>query len=95
MENAKCSKRWPRRGSWVGAKGEIKGCALIEGGFDPNPTAMAADNMLGHGQADACALEVVGVMETLKNAEKPVGVGHIKTDAVVANEKDYAIVAAN
>ena len=32
-------------------------------------------------------------METLKNAEKPVGIGHIETDAVVANEKDYPIVA--
>src|SRR6266404_3827202 len=53
------------RGILGGAEGEIEGCTLIEGRFNPNPAAVAGDNALGDRQADARALEVIGLMETL------------------------------
>ena len=82
------------RGILGGAEGEIEGGPLIEGRFNPNPTAVAGDNPLGNGQADARALEGIGLMETLEDAEKSVSVGHIETDAVVADEEDDAVAAA-
>jgi hypothetical protein len=50
-------------------KGEIKGGALADGSFGPDGPAVPAHNPFHRRQADACAFEVLGPMQSLKNAE--------------------------
>jgi len=51
------------------SKGEIKGGTLADGSFGPDRAAVTAHNAFHRRQADACAFEVLGPMQSLKNAE--------------------------
>ena len=51
------------------SKGEIKGGALADGSFGPDRAAVTAHNAFHRRQADACAFEVLGPVQSLKNAE--------------------------
>src|SRR4051794_23729648 len=66
--------------------GEIKSGALVFGGFGPDGSAVLADDAIDSGEADAGAFELVGTVETLENTEKFIGVFHVETNTVIANE---------
>ena len=51
--------------------------------FRPYPSTMPVEDALDDGQADAGALKVSSCMESLEGVEELVGVGHVKSSAVV------------
>lgn len=55
-------------------------------------SAVAFDDALDDRQADAGAFKFLGAVQALEDAEQFVGVFHIETDAVVADENDGFIV---
>jgi hypothetical protein len=65
---------------------------LIELGLGPYPTAMPVNDPLHDRQTNACSLELVCAMETLKDAEKLVYIPHIEAGSVVAHEIDVFVV---
>src|SRR3984957_9011722 len=75
-------------GGGFGCQGEVKRRALIQFGFRPGSATMFADDALHRGQSNACALEIFGPMQPLKDAEQFVFILHVEADAIVANEND-------
>lgn len=67
-------------------KSEKESRTLIGLGLGPDATAVAMDDPLHDGQADAGSLILVGEMESLKHAEQLVGIAHIKAHAIVFDE---------
>jgi hypothetical protein len=68
------------------SKGKIKGGSFAYFPLGPDLAAMAMDNTLDQGEADAGAWEFSFRVQALKGAEKFVGVGHVKTGAIVADK---------
>ena len=58
------------------------------GGFGPDPAAVAADDALDGGEADAGSGELGGGVEALEGGEQLVGEGHVEAGAVVADVVD-------
>ena len=69
-------------------QGEIEGGALIDLGFGPDAAAVAVQDALHQGQADAGALVIFHRMQALEDAKQLVGVLHVEADAVIADEID-------
>lgn len=67
---------------------KIKGGALIYPPLGPDPPAELIDETLDNRQADPRALELLLVMETLKNPEQPLGKPFIEPDAVIPDMVD-------
>ena len=67
---------------------EVECSALICFAFHPNPSAMAMDDPLDYSQANAGSGKIHFVVQALEHAEKPIGVLHVKTYAVVAHAID-------
>ena len=67
-------------------KREIKGSALIFLRFCPDSAAVLAHDAVDGGQADAGAFEFLGTVKALENAKKLVGIFHIKSDPIIADE---------
>src|SRR5690349_835812 len=74
-------------GEFIAWQRKIKRGALVEGAPGPDAAAVAVDDALDGCQADAGALKLALVMEFLEQAEQPVSVGWIKSDAVIAHKK--------
>src|SRR5262245_59607246 len=69
-------------------------CPLVNDGVRPDPAAMAMDDALHDGQADACALEVLRPMQTLEDSEELVRILHVEPGSVVAHVEDVVAVLA-
>src|SRR6185312_4295664 len=57
-------------------------------GIDPDPAAVASDDPLDRGEADAGAGKLLVAVEALERTEQAVGVLHVEAGAVVADEVD-------
>ena len=66
---------------------EIKGSSFVHFGFSPDAAAVALDDALNDGEADAGAFKLLDGVQPLKNTKEIFRVAHIETGAVVANEK--------
>src|SRR4051812_16067642 len=66
---------------------KIKGGAIVYLSFRPHASAVAIDDPLHVGEADAGALEIALVVQPLKHAEEFVGILRVETGAVVPDEK--------
>src|SRR4051794_31911983 len=60
--------------------------SLVDGPFGPDAAAVAMDDPLYRRQADPGALELGLVVEPLEGTEQLVGVRHVESRAVVADE---------
>ena len=49
---------------------------------------MAVDNATNVRQTNAGTLEIGGAMQSLENAEQFVGVAHVESHSIIANEND-------
>src|SRR6266478_3340461 len=74
------------------SKGEIKGGPLADGPFGPDGPAVSSHNSFYRRQSDACAFEVLGPMQPLKNAEQFVGILHVEADSIVSDKDSRATV---
>ena len=63
---------------------------MINGSLRPDPPAMAQNDALRKGQANARSLVLLRAVQPLENAEELVGVGHVEARAVVAHKVDVA-----
>src|SRR5262245_42575535 len=78
-----------------GGQREVEGRALFRRGVGPDAAAVAADDALRGGEADAGALELLDGMQALEWAEELVGIRQVEAGTVVANvEHDLAVAAA-
>src|SRR6202162_1126400 len=79
-------------GSWFvggfGCQGKVKRRAFIHFGFRPDPATMFANDALHGSQSNACAFEIFGPVQTLKDAEQLVFILHVEADPVVSYEDD-------
>src|SRR4051794_24140234 len=66
---------------------EKEGGAATDSGVGPDPSAVANDDTLDCGQANAGTLKFVGMMKTLEHAKKLVRVLHVETHAIIAHEQ--------
>src|ERR1700722_12117208 len=71
-----------------GCEAEVKRRALIRFGFRPGWATIVANDALHRGQSNACALEIFGPMQPLKDSEQLILILHVEADAIVANEDD-------
>src|SRR5690606_23250190 len=62
---------------------EVKGGALIGFACSPDFTVVQGDDSLYNGQPHTCTFKFADGMQSLKDTEKLIVVGHIKTGAVV------------
>ena len=65
---------------------EVERRALADGTFGPDAAAVAMDDPLHRRQADPGALELGLVVQPLERSEQLVGVRHVESRAVVADE---------
>src|ERR1700722_14351698 len=74
---------------WVGAagagQGELDGRAASDLAFGPDATAVARDDPLHGGQADAGAGKLGLVVKALEGSEELLGVSHVEAGTVVAH----------
>src|SRR5258708_35596226 len=70
---------------------EEESCAMLDGGFCPNPAAVPVNDALHRCQPDACAFKFVVAVKTLKRTEQVRRVFHIEARAVVA-DKVYLLI---
>ena len=68
------------------SESEVERRALVGLGVGPDAAAVAVDDPLHDGEADAGALIVLGPVQPLEDAEQLVGVAHVEADAVVLDE---------
>src|SRR4029077_2984931 len=66
---------------------EVKCRALVDRRFGPDAAAVALNDALDDGEADASAFKIFRSVQPLKNFEQLVGVLHVKAGAVVAHEE--------
>src|ERR1700687_310651 len=87
---SKMSARWSsmRGGAF---RCEVKCCAVIDRGLDPDTAAVALDDALYDCQADAGAREILRAMQSLKHVEQLVGILHVEADPVVADDEDLFV----
>src|ERR1700733_10014801 len=76
----------------VAANGEEERGPLINFALRPDTAAMARDDSSDDGEANAGAGEL-GSMQALEGSEQLVGISHVETDAIVADEIDRHAVA--
>src|SRR5581483_1112429 len=79
-------------------QGEKECRALIDVGFRPNASSVPMNNTLNDGQPDAGALVFFGAVQALENAEKFIGIFHVKADPVIPHVIDgraVVVVAAD
>ena len=55
---------------------------------------MARNDALRIGKPDACALKLIGGMQTLKHAKQLTSMAHVETDAIIAIENRHFVRAA-
>ena len=55
-------------------------------GLGPDLAAVAMDDALRDGEADAVAVEILGAMQALEHAEQLAGKGHVEAGAVVGDD---------
>src|ERR1051326_6887594 len=67
-------------------QGKEKSRTAAQFTFCPGPPAMAKNNSTDIGETDACAFKIRSSMETLKHAEKFMGVAHIEADSIIADK---------
>src|SRR5438105_1765111 len=67
---------------------EIERGTRARAGLSPDAAAVAADDAVHGGQADAGALEFGRGVQPLEGLEKLVGEGHVESGAVVADVED-------
>ena len=66
---------------------------MIDLAVRPDAPAMTVDDAVDRGQADTGAAEFFGVMETLEETEKLMGVSHIEASPVITDkESDFACI---
>src|SRR3954447_22773182 len=70
------------------AEGEIEGGAFLAFAFRPDVAAMALDDALDDGEANAGAGKLLRGMQPLENPKQPVFPFHIEAFAIVADEKN-------
>src|SRR6185436_15302096 len=76
------------------AQGEVERRASALGALGPDAAAVAVDDPLHGGQADAGALELGGGVQALEGGEQLLGVDHVEAGPVVADEEHpLALVA--
>ena len=71
---------------FVCRKGEVEGRAFSRLSLGPHPAAVALDDPLHRGQADAVALKLVSTGEPLEGDKQFVRMGHVKTRPVVPDK---------
>ena len=64
-----------------GGKRKVEGRAFTHLAFSPNPAAMAVDDALDNGQAQAGANEFPAKMQALEYLKQSVGIIFVKADA--------------
>jgi hypothetical protein len=69
-------------------KGEIKRCPSIHRRLGPDPAAVAVQDALDRGQADARARKLRGFVQALKGPEQFVRIGRVKPRAVVPDKEN-------
>src|ERR1700690_3948915 len=69
-------------------KSKVNGRSLTRRSFRPCPATMQRNNATDICQANTCAFKFFLGMQTLEYTEKPVGIVHVKTNAVIFNETD-------
>src|SRR5437870_7133606 len=74
---------------------EEEGCPAAGRGFDPNASAVAANNARGRRQTQPDAFKFLLAMQALKQAEELVGIFHVEADAVIANETNAILLPAD
>ena len=73
----------------------MKSRAAIYHRIRPHAAAVAMDDALHNRQPDARAFKFVCAMQSLKDSEQFFRILHVKTRAVVADEKNIFIVLPN
>src|SRR5712691_11837948 len=73
--------------SWcvLRVEGEVESGAVIDGAFGPGAPAVAFDDPLNAGQADAGAGELLGRMQPLERLEQVARIGGVEAGPVVAH----------
>src|SRR5579859_1162651 len=71
---------------------EIERGAFARFALGPITTRVAIDDAAHVGQPKAGAFELVPIMQALKQAEEPGSIFHIKSRAVIPNEKDLFLI---
>src|SRR5438477_565822 len=69
-------------------KSKVKCRAFVYFSLGPDAPAVAVDDALHDGQADARAFVILGAVQPLEDAEEFVGILHIETHAVVFDKVD-------
>src|SRR5262249_222264 len=72
-------------GPW---QGDVQGGTMVDLAFRPDAPAVAMDDAVDRGEADARALELIISMQTLEHAEQLVRVAGIEAGAVVLDAND-------
>ena len=72
----------------VFGQGKIKRRSLALLGLGPNTAAMAENNALNVGEANAGAFEFIVVVQSLENTKQFVRVLHIETDSIITHKND-------
>src|SRR3990170_1342988 len=67
-------------------EGEVEGRALIDFRLGPHAAAVAVDDPLDNGQADARPFVLLGPVQALEDRKELVRVAHVEADAVVPDE---------
>src|SRR5258708_19237699 len=65
---------------------EEESCAMLDGGFCPNPAAVPVNDALHRCQPDACAFKFVVAVKALKRSEQVRRIFHIEARAIVADK---------
>src|SRR5580658_7783630 len=87
MQEGGARQRQPSSG-----QSEVEGGALVDGGFGPDAAAVAEDDALDDGEADAGAFVLFGSVHPLEDAEEASGVLHLEASAVVAHKINKLLV---
>src|SRR6266700_3920510 len=68
--------------------GKIERRSLTLLALGPNTAAMAENNALDYGEANAGAFEFILVVQSLQNTKQFVRVLHIETDSIITHKND-------
>src|ERR1051326_4891746 len=67
---------------------KLNRCAFVDFRLGPDPAAVTKNDTLRDSEADAVTFELIAAVETLKDAEKLVGILHVEAGTVVTDEVD-------
>src|SRR5215510_2923652 len=75
----------------VASQSKVKRRALVHDSLGPDASAMTVDDALHNSEAHACALILLGAVQSLKDAEELMSIAHVETYAIVFDEVDVLV----